>query len=98
MKMYNTMEDNYSDIITPDDWVPTDSLIKVVGVGGGGCNAVTYMYEQKIEGCTFIVSCQQQRPRKDPARGWQRGRHQPYQGKECRHRSGRPDRKDDFHS
>ena len=55
MKMYNTMEDNYSDIITPDDWVPTDSLIKVVGVGGGGCNAVTYMYEQKIEGCTFIV-------------------------------------------
>lgn len=55
MKMYSTMEDNYSDIITPDDWVPTDSLIKVVGVGGGGCNAVTYMYEQKIEGCTFIV-------------------------------------------
>jgi cell division protein FtsZ len=27
----------------------------VIGVGGGGCNAVNYMYNQKIEGCTFIV-------------------------------------------
>ena len=30
-------------------------MIKVIGVGGGGCNAVTYMYNQKIEGCSFIV-------------------------------------------
>ena len=42
--------------ITPSDWVPeTDSIIKVLGVGGGGCNAVNYMYSQRIEGCTFIV-------------------------------------------
>ena len=42
--------------VTPSDWVPeTDSLIKVIGVGGGGCNAVNYMYKQKIEGCTFVV-------------------------------------------
>ena len=41
--------------ITPSDWVSADSLIKVIGVGGGGCNAVNYMYNQKIEGCTFIV-------------------------------------------
>ena len=42
--------------ITPSDWVPeTDSIIKVLGVGGGGCNAVNYMYGQRIEGCTFIV-------------------------------------------
>lgn len=41
--------------ITPVDWVPEKSIIKVVGVGGGGCNAVDYMYRQKIEGCTFIV-------------------------------------------
>jgi cell division protein FtsZ len=41
--------------ITPSDWVSVDSLIKVIGVGGGGCNAVNYMYNQKIEGCTFIV-------------------------------------------
>ena len=41
--------------ITPTDWVSADSMIKVIGVGGGGCNAVNYMYNQKIEGCTFIV-------------------------------------------
>ena len=42
--------------ITPSDWIPeTDSIIKVLGVGGGGCNAVNYMYSQRIEGCTFIV-------------------------------------------
>ena len=42
--------------VTPSDWIPeTDSIIKVIGVGGGGCNAVNYMYNQRIEGCTFIV-------------------------------------------
>lgn len=41
--------------VTPCDWVSADSIIKVIGVGGGGCNAVNYMYNQKIEGCTFIV-------------------------------------------
>jgi len=41
--------------ITPSDWVKSDSIIKVIGVGGGGCNAVNYMYNQNIEGCTFIV-------------------------------------------
>ena len=41
--------------IVPDTWIPEDSIIKVIGVGGGGCNAVNYMYRQKIEGCTFIV-------------------------------------------
>ncbi len=41
--------------VVPTDWVPENSIIKVVGVGGGGCNAVNYMYNQRIEGCTFIV-------------------------------------------
>ncbi len=42
--------------VTPTDWIPEkDSIIKVLGVGGGGCNAVNYMYNQKIEGCTFVV-------------------------------------------
>ena len=45
----NTME------ITPSDWIPANSIIKVIGVGGGGCNAVNYMYNKRIEGCTFIV-------------------------------------------
>lgn len=31
------------------------SIIKVVGVGGGGSNAVNYMYEQGITGVDFIV-------------------------------------------
>ena len=42
--------------ITPVDWTTPDSIIKVIGVGGGGCNAVNYMYKQRIEGCTFIVA------------------------------------------
>ncbi len=41
--------------IVPDGWMPEESIIKVIGVGGGGCNAVNYMYRQRIEGCTFIV-------------------------------------------
>ncbi len=45
--------------VMPDDWKQKrkadSSLIKVIGVGGGGCNAVNYMHKQKIEGCTFIV-------------------------------------------
>jgi cell division protein FtsZ len=42
-------------IVTPTDWIPDVSPIKVIGVGGGGCNAVTYMYNQKVQGCNFIV-------------------------------------------
>lgn len=49
------MEGMIDNLITPDDWVPVDSIIKVIGVGGGGCNAVDYMFRQKVEGCTFIV-------------------------------------------
>lgn len=31
------------------------SLIKVIGVGGGGCNAVNYMYNQGIKDVNFVV-------------------------------------------
>lgn len=41
--------------VTPADWIPENSIIKVIGVGGGGCNAVNYMYNKHIEGCSFIV-------------------------------------------
>ncbi len=44
-----------NNIVTPSDWVDTNSIIKVIGVGGAGCNAVSYMYNQHIEGCSFIV-------------------------------------------
>ena len=54
------MSDKYLEEIdnmdfTPSDWCPEDSIIKVIGVGGGGCNAVNYMYHQRIQGCTFLV-------------------------------------------
>lgn len=31
------------------------SILKVIGVGGGGSNAVNYMYGQNIEGVNFII-------------------------------------------
>ena len=36
---------------------PTDSpkIIKVIGVGGGGCNAVSHMYNEGIIGVSFMV-------------------------------------------
>ena len=49
------MEGNMIDI-TPSDWTEEKkTIIKVIGVGGGGCNAVDYMYRQNIQGCAFIV-------------------------------------------
>ncbi len=35
--------------------VNTDNIIKVVGVGGGGCNAVNHMYNEGIHDVTFAV-------------------------------------------
>ena len=32
------------------------NIIMVIGVGGGGINAVNHMYLQEIEGVTFVVS------------------------------------------
>lgn len=32
-----------------------ESIIKVIGVGGGGCNAVNYMYQQNIPYVNFVV-------------------------------------------
>lgn len=49
------MEDFFNVDFVSSDWTPDKSVIKVIGVGGGGCNAVTYMYNQGIEGCCFIV-------------------------------------------
>ncbi|MDR1673036.1 MAG: cell division protein FtsZ [Bacteroidales bacterium] len=38
------------------EWTPKpSSIIKVIGVGGGGGNAVNYMYEQGIHDVDFIV-------------------------------------------
>lgn len=34
---------------------PTDDIIKVIGVGGGGNNAVSHMYEQGIKNVSFVI-------------------------------------------
>lgn len=49
------MDDQLIDNIAPSNWATSDDIIKVLGVGGGGCNAVNYMYEQGISGCSFVV-------------------------------------------
>ena len=50
---------NMSEILTGDivfDMPKSRSLaIKVIGVGGGGSNAVNYMYEQGIAGVDFVI-------------------------------------------
>ena len=42
--------------IEPESWKKAnESRISVIGVGGAGCNAVNYMFRQKVQGCNFIV-------------------------------------------
>lgn len=43
------------DIMNFDLPVTKQSIIKVVGVGGGGSNAVNYMYEQGIKDVDFVI-------------------------------------------
>ena len=35
--------------------ISEEKIIKVMGIGGGGCNAVNNMYSQGIIGVTFLV-------------------------------------------
>ncbi len=49
--------------VTPDDLIdfesdeqtPGNHIIKVIGVGGGGSNAVTNMYKEKIKDVDFVI-------------------------------------------
>lgn len=41
--------------LVPQDWTPVESMIKVIGVGGGGCNAVNYMFRENVKSCSFYV-------------------------------------------
>jgi len=43
------------DILPLDIEIKEESIIKVMGVGGGGCNAVDHMYKEGIRGVTFLV-------------------------------------------
>ena len=35
--------------------IKDDVIIKVMGVGGGGCNAVNYLYSQGVKDVSFLV-------------------------------------------
>ena len=45
------IERTSSFIATPHD----DVIIKVIGVGGGGSNAISHMYEQGIKHVSFVI-------------------------------------------
>lgn len=51
------MEDNYNNIEDSSIYIQDSSqdIIKVIGVGGGGGNAVNYMYRQEIPNVNFVV-------------------------------------------
>ena len=41
--------------IVPNDWTSENAIIKVVGVGGGGGNAINHMYREGIHEVTYVV-------------------------------------------
>ena len=43
------------DIEIPSDWQERSNILKVIGVGGGGTNAVNYMYLQGVKDVDYIV-------------------------------------------
>ena len=47
------MDNDTLDIINLD--IQPNSIIKVMGVGGGGCNAVNYLYRQGVQDVGFLV-------------------------------------------
>lgn len=51
------MQEEFIEIesITPLDWIPISKMIKVIGVGGGGCNAVSYMWSKGVTECQFYA-------------------------------------------
>lgn len=49
------MNNSLDDLIELPVSITEDSIIKVMGVGGGGCNAVNYMHSQGIKDVTFLV-------------------------------------------
>lgn len=50
------MEDNITTPeLIPTNWTASDNIITIIGVGGGGSNAVNYMYSQKIPYVNFMI-------------------------------------------
>ncbi len=51
--MNNDIDNSNPNFVNSDNEMPT--IIKVIGVGGGGNNAINHMYEQDIKGVSFVV-------------------------------------------
>ncbi len=49
------MEEKLLEFISAEELQKEKKIIKVVGVGGGGCNATSNMYKENIKGVTFCV-------------------------------------------
>jgi cell division protein FtsZ len=49
------MKEIIENMIVPEGWNAKDSIIKIIGVGGGGTNAVNQMYLQGIKDVNFLV-------------------------------------------
>ena len=50
------MESIQSDKISFDLPKNVSNVIKVIGVGGGGSNAINHMFQQGIKGVDFVVT------------------------------------------
>ncbi len=56
MNIYSSEEEHdMNTMVTPPNQVESFADIKVVGVGGGGCNAVDRMIEEGLQGVEFIA-------------------------------------------
>ena len=44
-----------NDYILPDGITENKAIIKIIGVGGGGCNAATRLYGEGLENVEFMV-------------------------------------------
>ena len=56
MNIYSSEEEHdMNTMVTPPNQVKSFADIKVVGVGGGGCNAVDRMIEEGLQGVEFIA-------------------------------------------
>lgn len=51
MIMHNDMEED----LIPKTWTKRGNIITVIGVGGGGSNAVSYMFSQDIKDVDFVI-------------------------------------------
>ena len=47
--------ENTDFMMVPNTWQRSSSIIKVIGVGGGGCNALNEMFKQGLVDVEFMI-------------------------------------------